>query len=108
MPFYDRSCANGHQKIDCYEPINYSAPACAECGAPTERVWLTKTAAVIQDSIEGGVLIHHGLCNADGSPRRYYSKSEMRQEATRRGLTQYVEHVPDRGSDRSRHTSRWI
>ena len=57
----------------------------------------------IQDSIEGGVLIEHGLCNDDGTPRRYYSKSEIAAEAKRRGLVNQVRHI-----DGSPYTSRWI
>jgi hypothetical protein len=41
---------------------------------------------VIGDDIPGGIEIRHGLCNEDGTPRRYYSKSEIAKEAARRGL----------------------
>jgi hypothetical protein len=65
--------------------------------------------AVIPDDIPGGVLIEHGICNEDGSPRRYYSKSEMAAEAKRRGLVNMVRHVPDsRDSDKSAQTTRWV
>lgn len=77
-------------------------PACPTCGSPTERLW-TKTARVIGDDIPGGVLIEHGLCNPDGSPRRYYSHTEMAREAKRRGLVNVVRHI-----DGSPHTTRWI
>jgi len=64
---------------------------------------------VVQDSIEGGVLIEHGLCNPDGTPKRYYSKSEIAAEAKRRGLVNWVEHIPyDKGTDKSPHTVRWV
>ena len=63
---------------------------------------------VIGDDIPGGLEIRHGICNEDGSPRKYYSKSEMRAEAKRRGVENVVEHVPERGSDKSKHTTRWI
>jgi hypothetical protein len=109
VPFYDRKgTACEHVMIDCYEPISSPPVACKECGGPTERAWLSKPATVIQDSIEGGVFIRHGLCNPDGSPRKYYSKSEIAREAAARGLVNLVQHVPERGSDRSPHTSRWI
>lgn len=62
---------------------------------------------VITDEIPGGVWIKHGLCNEDGTPRKYYSRSEMAAEAKRRGLINLVEHVPEQGSDKSRHTVRW-
>jgi len=35
--------------------------------------------AVIPDDIPGGVVIEHGICNDDGSPRTYYSRSEMKR-----------------------------
>jgi hypothetical protein len=107
---YDRGCAAcGATYMDCFEPVTAPAHLC-ECGAATERIWLGRTAAVHQDSIEGGILIEHGPVNPDGSPRRYYSKSEIRRECVRRGLTQRVEHVPvpQHGGDKSPHTSRWV
>lgn len=79
------------------------------CGAPMERVYLpTQRGNVIGDDIPGGIEIKNALCNADGTPRRYYSKSEIAREAAARGYTNLVEHKGSRGSDKSRHTSRWI
>lgn len=63
---------------------------------------------VISDDIPGGLEIRHGLCNEDGSPRTYYSKSEIRTEEKRRGMVNYVRHRPPKGTDKSKHTSRWI
>jgi hypothetical protein len=83
-------------------------PACRRgCAGTVERLW-RKAVSVIPDDIPGGVLIEHGLCNADGSPRRYYSKSEMALEAKKRGLTPWVMHTTNAGTDKSEHTSRWI
>ena len=64
----------------------------------------------VGDDIPGGVWIKHGICNEDGSPRKYYSYSSMREEAKRRGVRNRVEHVPvpNSGSDKSKHTTRWI
>jgi len=67
-----------------------------------------QASSVIGDDIPGGYIVRHGICNEDGTPRKYYSKSEMIKEAKRRGVTNVVEHVPDRGSDKSKHTTRWI
>lgn len=108
MPMFDRACPDGHTLIDCFEPVTAPDVACPECGQPTSRVWLSKAAAVIQDSIEGGVWIAHGIGNPDGSPRQYFSKAEMAAEAKRRGLVNWVEHAPRKGTDRSPHTTRWI
>lgn len=54
------------------------------------------------------VTVEHGICNPDGTPRRYLSKSEMRQTAKAMGLRPHVEHVAERGSDKSKHTVRWV
>ena len=103
MPFYDRKCTQcSTQLIDVFEPIQPPDVACPACGAATERAWLTKANAAVDDSIPGGELIYHGICNEDGTPRRYYSKSEMAAEAKRRGLVNIVYHVPG-----SPHTVDW-
>lgn len=83
-------------------------PAC-ECGGQTERVFLpTKTGGVIDDSIPGGLWISNGLCNRDGTPKRYDSHSDIRKEAYKRGLEQHVVHQPARGSDKSKNTTKWV
>lgn len=64
--------------------------------------------SVIGDDIPGGLEIKHGLCNPDGTARRYDSKSAIAAEAKRRNMTNYVVHNPPRGTDKSPHTSRWI
>jgi len=89
---------------------------CSKCGGELERLHLSdtlggkgRTGTVHQDSIEGGILIRHGLCWPDGTPRRWDSKQAMREEADRRGLTNYVTHEtdPKTGSDKSPHTVNW-
>lgn len=59
---------------------------------------------------ECDVIISHGICNDDGTPRRYRSKAEMRKEAEKKGLVNHVVHVPSPGSDKNRfgHTQRWV
>lgn len=42
---------------------------------------------VIGDDIPGGLEVKHGLCNPDGSPRKFYSKTEIRRAANEAGLT---------------------
>jgi hypothetical protein len=64
--------------------------------------------AVIPDDIPGGIVIEHGICHDDGSPRRYYSKSEINRTAKAKGLVNYVRHVGDCGSDKSPFTTRWV
>lgn len=66
--------------------------------------------SVIPDEIPGGYIVYHGICNEDGSPRKYYSKSEMAKEAKRKGLVNSVRHItnPKDGTDKNPHTTRWI
>ena len=86
MPVFDRQCSNGHTKLDCIEPSVVTVdPVCA-CGEPMKRVWMQRANAVKDDSIPGGVWIEHGLCNPDGTARRYDSYSDIRREAAARGL----------------------
>lgn len=42
---------------------------------------------VIGDDIPGGLDVKHGVCWPDGTPRRFYSKSEIRKAASDAGLT---------------------
>lgn len=63
---------------------------------------------VVDDSIPGGILIKNGLCHADGTPRRFDHKSDIKKAAKAAGLTNYVQHVPSQGSDKSRHTQRFV
>lgn len=68
----------------------------------------TAHSGVITDDIPGGIEIKHGLCHEDGSPRRFYSKSEIAAAARAKGLHNHVEHVTMPGTDKSPHTTRWI
>lgn len=70
------------------------------------RVWLTKAPLIVGDEID--VTIRHGLCNPDGSARRFRSRAEMNRVAKERGLVNRVEHIGTKGGDRNKHTTRWI
>lgn len=105
MPMYDLICKNEHKQRDLLLKIG-ERPPCPECGEATETLWDTP-AAVIGDDIPGGLWVRHGICNEDGTPRKYYSHTEMRAEAKRRGVANIVEHVGVPGSDKSKHTTRW-
>lgn len=94
----------------------YIMPICGQqgdgvsCGETVRRAYVGHAAYVVGDDIPGGVWIRHGICNDDGTPRRYDSKSEMARAAKEKGLINRVEHVPSPGSDknRGRHTQRFI
>jgi hypothetical protein len=106
LPFFDLTCANGHEQADVHLRIG-ERPPCPICGEPTETLWRASS-AVIQDSIEGGILIRHGLCDpVTGAPMRYDSKSDIAREAKRRGLVNYVTHQTAPDSDKSSHTTPW-
>ena len=79
-------------------------PEC--CNAPMERVHLpTQRENVIGDEID--ITIKNGLCNADGSPRRFRSRTELRKAEVKAGLTNVVRHIGRQGSDKSPHTTKW-
>ena len=81
-----------------------SKPAsCPTCGAETEpsETPPAQAASVHPDDIPGGMLIHHGICHADGSPRRFDSKSAIRAAAAAKGWTINGETPKDPGS-------RWV
>lgn len=60
---------------------------CPNCGENKVELPTPKQVhGIVPDDIPGGILIKHGLCNKDGSPKRYYSKTEIKREANKRGL----------------------
>ena len=87
----------------CFKPLDQGEHGQYLCPFEPRRA-----NGVIPDDIPGGLVVEHGLCNEDGSPRKYYSKSEMAREAKRRDLTNLVRHVGEKGSDKSPFTTRWI
>ncbi len=66
------------------------------------------TFGVQDDSIPGGILIKNGLCNPDGTPRRFDSKTDIKKAGEQAGYINVVEHKPPPGTDKSKHTVRWI
>ena len=42
---------------------------------------------IITDDIPGGLEVRHAICNPDGTPKKYYSKSEIRKAAHEAGYT---------------------
>ncbi len=87
---------------------------CPTCKTNTlDRVLLGGQSAHVHGD-ECDVVVKHGICNEDGSPRRYRSKSEMaraaRELGERTGTHVYnkVQHIGDRGSDRNKNTQRFV
>lgn len=95
-------------------------PACAKCGGYRRPVMWTnaqsegirvQAATVIGDDIPGGILIEHGICKGDGTPVRYYSKSDIRKAAKAKGLIwggDHARHATSRESDKAPHTVRFV
>ena len=59
---------------------------------------------VIGDDIPGGMVLE----NLGPHPVRVYSHSERKMLMEKAGLSERIRHVGERGSDKSRHTSRWV
>lgn len=69
---------------------DYEMPlACPTCGEPTKPVdnQINHAHGIVPDEIPGGLLVEHAICNPDGTPKRYYSKSEIRKAANDAGWT---------------------
>ena len=105
MPMFDYQCPAGHT-FEAYHPRVAEAMPCRQCQEKARRVLLPSThGGVIGDEID--ISIKNGLCNADGTPRRFRSRAELRRAEQAAGLTNVVEHRGSRGSDKSPHTTRW-
>lgn len=105
MPMFDMKCPDCGATFDMFVRIG-EEKSCT-CGGLLEKVWLPGNAnSVIGDECD--IYVKHGLCHADGTPKRFTSKSEMNKEAEKRGFTNVVEHKGFKGRDTSPHTSRWV
>lgn len=63
------------------------------------------------DDIPGGVLIYNGLCNEDGTPRRFYSRSEMRLACKVKGVIPYHDVYTEGGNQTlsdARQRDSWL
>lgn len=115
--FIDIVCENPdcqHELVDQYLDWNDKLPVCEECktGQMVRLYNASSLGAVIGDDLPGGVMIRHGICNPDGTPKRYDSKTEIRRAAKKAGLEwghDLNRHVPTPGSDKNKfgHTAKW-
>lgn len=66
-------------------------PVCPTCNQPAELDLPASNASagIVTDDIPGGMLVRHGqgMINPDGSPKRYYSRTELRRAANENGWT---------------------
>lgn len=87
-PFKCSACEHEFKTLRWdYEPF----PKCPSCDT-ADVTYLNygqvgTSAGISTDDIPGGVEIKHALCNPDGTPKRYYSKTEIKRAANERGYT---------------------
>lgn len=110
MLMVDAKCPKcEHILVDALIRAGESYPPCPECGTTTARVFIPGSASAVHgDDIPGGLEITNALCHADGTPRKFYSKSEIARAAKEAGWSNYVRHVGTKGGDKSKHTQRFI
>lgn len=95
-----------YKEMDIWHTYGEKYGVCLECGAAMGR-WHHSTGGVHGDDIPGGIYIPHAICHPDGTPRRFDSKSAIQKAAKEAGWTNVVEHVTPKGTDKSKHTTRW-
>lgn len=87
---YEADCPeqNNVQKVFGWSyDLPLPCPACTHTLSHITEHGPNQTVYIATDDIPGGIEIRHGICNEDGSPRRFYSKTEIKREANRRGVT---------------------
>jgi len=88
----------------CYRPADTGAHGYGLCPLEPRRFGL----AVRPDDIPGGLWIEHGLCNADGTPRRYDSRSAIARECQVRGLVPWTEVYEERRTKEGKEHADWM
>lgn len=90
--FRNYVCPDGHE----YREASWASeptPVCPTCRQTGEINYRHsnhgRSPAMIGDEID--IWVKNGICNDDGSPKRYRSKSEIRAAAAARGLVIYGE-----------------
>jgi hypothetical protein len=100
-------CADCDVAVEGWAWDDTPAPRCPQCllVLTETRPRSSPAPTVVGDACD--VTIEHGICWPGGAPRHYTSKAEMKREAWKRGLVNYVRHVPVPGSDKSPFTASW-
>jgi hypothetical protein len=79
----------------CYRPLAQGEHGHMVCPLEPRRA-----STVWADDIPGGIEIVNGLCNEDGTPKRYYSRSEIRAACAVKGVTPYHDVYVEDGNQR--------
>lgn len=85
----------------CFKPVAEGEHGEGVCPYEPRKM----AASIVDDTIVGGPRMFENL-----GPEPVYieNKSQLRAEMRARGLREFVRHVGDKGSDRSKNTTRWI
>lgn len=103
MPVFDFRCQRCQHTQDHYV-YNISERQLCYCGGEMDRVLLTAP-TMIPDSIPGGQVIE----NLTATPRRFYSRTEIKDQMRVLGVESKVQHLGNaEGGDRCKQTQRWI
>jgi len=86
----------------CYRPIDQGDHGLYLCPLQPRRA-----AAVRPDNIPGGVLIEHGICNDDGTPRRYDSYSAIDRACAEKGYRRWSEYYSEDRTKPAREQMEW-
>jgi hypothetical protein len=100
MPMWDLKCSCGWERDDTF--VIGEWPSCPQCGAAVSKVWKGKFPSVVDDTI------HETIENLGPTPVTFTSRSDKRTYLKMHGISEKVRHVGEAGSDKNRHTSRWI
>ena len=88
----------------CYRLLEHGEHGLGLCPLEPRRYAL----ALRQDTIEGGIAIAHGICNEDGTPKTYYSRSEIRQACAVKEMVPWTDvYTEDRTKDAHVHND-WL
>lgn len=71
----------------CCRPLDDGEHGVYKCPLEPRRM----SHFIWSDDIPGGLTIAHGLCNEDGTPRTYYSWTEINAHAKAKGLMNWGE-----------------
>lgn len=104
MPIYEYACPQCSRAFEALVPVACrNQMLCRVCGCAVNREW-RHAPTMRPDSIPGGLVLE----NLTPQPKRFYSRTEIKDEMRARGVEAKVRHVGAQGSDKSKHTSRWV
>ena len=106
MKMVDARCLLCGQQSECL--MRNEQVARCQCGGERERVYASSPvrAAVHGDDIPGGLYIKHGICNEDGTPKRYDTKHDIVKALDKAGLRPVEEQIPVTSEETERNFER--